>query len=176
MCGDDDVLSVPSVETHDDARSDDCDIWLCGDEDTLDCDEMWTRFFHNNGIDYTAHATPATAPLGLDVLLFDVMAEPLVQWCGPCNRFGPSCATVAFAAEPTGLRLAKYRELAKTMQIPVLLLWGPPPPFSARYATLLSAEDGSPCDCRFGPHRRGGTLELQPGRRILRPLDEAVWF
>jgi hypothetical protein len=167
-----------SVDVDDDAMLDDPDGWMTAYEEPLAIDrgEMWARFFRGNGIRYTKQATSENAAREPeDVLLLDVLAEALVRWCGPRNRLGPSCRTMVLEEEPAGLQLAKYRNLARDMHTPVLLLWGPPPPFSGCYATLLGAEDGTPCDCRFGT-RSGLTLELQPGQRVLRPLDDAVWF
>jgi hypothetical protein len=173
----DDVLSVPSVDVDDDVMSDDLDCWMCGDEETpvLARGETWERIFRSNRISYAKDATPATAALGLDVLLYDVLAETLVRRCGPRNRLGPSCVTVVLEVVPAGLQLAKYHELAKTMQIPVLLLWGPPPPpYSVRYATLLG---GTPCNCHLSASQRGGDGAASgPGRQVLRPLNEAVWY
>jgi hypothetical protein len=180
MWSDDDVPSLPSsVDVDDDAMLDDPDGWMSADEEPMAVTrgEMWARFFRGNCIRYAKQTTSDTAARGPeDVLLLDVLTEALVRWCGPRNQLGPSCVTLVLEEEPAGLQLVKYRDLATTTHTPVLLLWGPPPPFSGRYATLFSAEDGTPCDCRFGAHRSGVALELQPGQRVLRPLDDTVWF
>jgi hypothetical protein len=102
-----------------------------GDDGDQPLEDQYRNAFRLWGIDglfdtVTFHVAEATDVFRPTAMLFEVIGDALLVWCGNSNRFGPSVLFVVGQAPPTPSYFTHLRTMARVIHFPVLLGHGRP--------------------------------------------------